>query len=387
MLRFVRLFRSFLKLKWRVKQPSQRNVLLYFKTGADVIAPYFSPEEFQILDLRESEVNLFVALKCLIDRDLSAKNYARHFIKYAQPKLILTFIDNFPPFYLLKDQFPDIHTLLIQNGHRSNRGDMFGLLSIEKLNQQNKCDSMLVFGSSVGAKYLEYIKGNLIIHGSFKNNLTKKVLLIKDTVAYISTYRPNLEHDFIVPGSAPDNPITYYEIISRREQVVLWLAIYCVKHNQNLTIVGKHEQPDLEESYYRKVLKDFKFSFVARSTSTTSYKAIDQAEIVVFTSSTLGYESLARGNKTAAIMLDANLINDEALKFGWPEKLADEGQFWTHQLNETRLTEIMDYLRTVSDSEWNQLRSEVIKNIISYDPDNSQFVTLVNALRASWQFK
>lgn len=385
MIRFVRLFRSFLNLKWRVKPPSQRNVLLYFKTGSEVIAPYFSPEEFQVLDLRESEVNLFIVLKCLVDRDLSATNYAQRFVEFAQPKLILTFIDNFPPFYLLKDQFPNIHTLLVQNGIRSNRGDLFGLLSSQTSSQQNKCDSMFVFGSSVGAKYLEYIKGNLIIHGSFKNNLSKKVSSIKNTVAYISTYRPNLEHDFIVPESALDNPISYHEIISRREQVVLWLANYCVRHNQYLTIIGKHEQPDLEESYYRKVLKDFKFSFVARSTSTTSYTEIDHAEIVVFTSSTLGYESLARGNKTAAIMLDAKIIGAEALKFGWPEKLVDEGQFWTHQLNETRFIEIMDYLRTVSDSEWSQLRSEVIKNIISYDPDNSQFVKLVNALRASWQ--
>ena len=385
MVRFLRLFKSLTKLTWRLTPPLRRDVLLYFKTGADVIAPYFSPGEFQVLDLRESEVNITVAIRCLLTRDLSAQNYARQFIRMAKPKLILTFIDNFPTFYLLKKEFPEIQIWLIQNGIRSDRDDLFDLLKTNYSKQFSQVDKMFVFGSAVGEKYLEYISGEVVVHGSFKNNLVKLERAKKSSVAYISTYRPNQKRSFIVPESRPEAPVTYEQIIDRREKAIVWLAKYCSENELQLTIIGKHENPEQEESYYRTLLKNCGFEFRARRVSTSSYTAIDQSEIVVFTSSTLGYESLARGKKTAALLLDAEIIGVESLKFGWPATLPDEGPFWTHQLSERRLREILDFLRNVEDHDWNQIRTLAIKNVINFDPGNSQFTTAVKSLRQSWQ--
>ncbi|MFM8776756.1 MAG: hypothetical protein ACKOEH_07760, partial [Actinomycetota bacterium] len=134
-----------------------------------MIAPFFDPEEFRILDLRESEVNIFIALKCLAQRDLSAENYAHNYIGLVDPKLIVTFIDNFPPIYQLKDEFPEITVWLIQNGYRSNRGDVFGLLSNENYGQANKVDVMFVFGKAVGEMYRRFMSGELVFLGSLKN--------------------------------------------------------------------------------------------------------------------------------------------------------------------------------------------------------------------------
>jgi len=88
MIRVWRLLKSLARLRWRFKKPKRRNVLLYFNTGAEVISPYFKPNEFQVLDLRESEVNIPIAIRCLLTGNLSAENYARQFIKVAKPKLI-----------------------------------------------------------------------------------------------------------------------------------------------------------------------------------------------------------------------------------------------------------------------------------------------------------
>lgn len=385
MVRVLRLLKLLTKLTWRLTPPPQRDVLLYFKTGADVIAPYFSPREFQILDLRESEVNLAVAIRCILTRDLSAQNYARQFIRMARPKLILTFIDNFPSFYLLKNEFPEIQIWLIQNGVRSDRGDLFGLLKTGYPTQASQVDKMFVFGSAVGEKYLEFISGEVVVHGSFKNNLVPLTQPKKASVAYISTYRPNQVRAFVVPESRPEAPVTYQQVIERREKAIVWLAKYCIETQLGLTIIGKHESPEHEEAYYRSLLKNYDFEFVARRISTSSYMALDKSEIIVFTSSTLGYESLARGKKTAALMLDAEIIDAEALKFGWPAKLPEEGPFWTHQLSEQRLRQIMDFLRTVEDREWDQTRTQAIKDVITFDPGNAQFLTAINSLRQSWQ--
>ena len=387
MIRVWRLLKSLARLRWRFKKPKRRDVLLYFKTGAEVISPYFEPNEFQVLDLRESEVNIPIAIRCLLTGNLSAENYARQFIKVAKPKLILTFIDNFPPYYLLKNEFPGIKVWLIQNGVRSDRGDLFGPLKATSPRSNYIVDKMFVFGTAIGKKYLDYISGETVVHGSFKNNLVSILPPKKNSVAYISTYRPGQKRSFVVPESRPELPITYEQIVTQRERVVLWLAKYCAENNLKLTIVGKDENPQREENYYRSLLKNYKFEFVARRQASSSYEAIDRSEFVVFTSSTLGYESLARGKRTAALMLDAEIIGAEALRFGWPAELQDDGPFWTHQLNEARLREIMDFLCKVDDAEWDEIRTQAIKDVIVFDPGNSKFRESVDQIRQSWQLQ
>ena len=387
MIRVWRLLKSLARLRWRFKKPKRRDVLLYFKTGAEVIAPYFEPNEFQVLDLRESEVNIFIAIKCLLTRDLSSDSYAREFIKAAKPKLILTFIDNFPPYYLLKNKFPKIEIWLIQNGIRSERNDLFDLLKSVSDGENNHVDKMFVFGTAIGRKFLEFISGEIVIHGSFKNNLIPMSPSKKDSVAYVSTFRPSQHLNTVLRESSSEMPVTYGQIISRREKVILWLAEYCIEKQLQLKIVGKDENPKREESYYRSLLQNCKFEFVAREMISSSYEAIDSSEIVVFTSSTLGYESLARGKRTAALMLDAKIIGSEALRFGWPAELQDDGPFWTHQLSEARLREIMDFLREVDDAEWDKIRTQTIKDVIVFNPDNSKFRESVDQIRQSWQLQ
>jgi len=384
MIRAFRLLTTLLKLRWRILPPRKANALLYFVTGSEVIKPYFAKDELQILDLREHEVNISVALLCIFDRDLSAQNYAVRYIKIVEPKLIVTFIDNFPAFFQLKKQFPKIQTMLIQNGIRSERGDLFGKLLEELQLEGNHVDHMFVFGSAVGLIYNKYISGNIIPIGSFKNNLVKLNGTKSRSIAYISTYRPGISGDFIVPDSAPDNPITYEQITVRRETTIIFIAEYCRANNLELIIVGKDEDFVAENLYYQKLLKDYSWTLKPRQSAMNSYGVIDNSEIVVFTSSTLGYEALARGIKTAALLIDAKLLDANALKFGWPVKVNDDGKFWTHQFDEKRFGEILDYLLTVSDADWDKIRSETIREIICYDENNSKFVETLTSLRAEW---
>ena len=379
-----RLLKSLTRLRWRILPPRHKPVLLYFVTGADVIAPYFSSDEFQILDLREHEVNLWVALRCFSDRDLSATNYALRYIQIVKPKLVITFIDNFPAFFQLKNHFPDITTVLIQNGVRVDPGDLFESASeVLRLNN-NFVDKMFVFGSAIGATYAKYTDGEIVPIGSFKNNLVPITKSNKQTVAYISTYRSGIARTTVIPDSLPGFPIQYGQIIDRREQTIIFLANFCKNNNLNLVIIGKDEDFEGEKAYYDKLLKDFSWTIAQRQTTTINYAVVDESEIVVFTSSTLGYESLARGKKTAAFLIDAEIIDSPSIKFGWPISLSDDGKFWTNRLDEVRFEEILDYLLTSSNDDWEKVRGETMHEIINFDPGNSQFVAMVQSLRAYW---
>ena len=384
MKRLWRLLKSLTRLRWRILPPRHKPVLLYFVTGADVIAPYFSSDEFQVLDLREHEVNLWVALQCFFNRDLSAKNYAHIYIRIVKPKLVITFIDNFPPFFQLKNRFPDIQTVFIQNGVRSERGDLFGS-SLESLKLEgNHVDQMFVFGGAVGAIYSKYILGEIVPIGSFKNNLVPITKSNKQTVAYISTYRSGIARTTVIPDSLPGFPIQYGQIIDRREQTVIFLANFCKNNNLSLVIIGKDEDFEGEKAYYGKLLKDFSWTIAQRQTATINYAVVDESEIVVFTSSTLGYESLARGKKTAAFLIDAEIIDSPSIKFGWPVSLSDDGKFWTNRLDEVRFEEILNYLLASSSDDWEKVRAETMREIINFDPGNSKFVAMVQSLRADW---
>lgn len=384
MRRLWRLIKSLTRLRWRILPPRHKPVLLYFVTGQDVIAPYFSSDEFQVLDLREHEVNLWVALWCFSDRDLSAKNYALRYIQIVKPKLVITFIDNFPAFFQLKNHFPDITTVLIQNGVRVDPGDLFESTSEVLGLRNNFVDKMFVFGSAIGATYKKYTEGEIVSIGSFKNNLVPITESKTRTVAYISTFRSGLSRTSVIPDSLPGFPIQYGEIIDRREQTIIFLANFCQKNNLDLVIIGKDEDFEGEKSYYDKLLKDFSWTIAQRQTATINYTVLDESEFVVFTSSTLGYESLARGKKTAAFLIDAEIIDSPSIKFGWPVSLPDDGKFWTNRLDEKRFQEILDYLLTVSNADWDNVRSETIREIISYDENNSQFVETLKSLRAEW---
>ena len=384
MRRLWRLLKSLTRLRWRILPPRHKPVLLYFVTGADVIAPYFTPDEFQVLDLREHEVNLWVALRCFSDRDLSATNYALRYIQIVKPKLVITFIDNFPAFFQLKNHFPDITTVLIQNGVRVDPGDLFESASeVLRLNN-NFVDKMFVFGSAIGATYAKYTDGEIVPIGSFKNNLVPITKSNKQTVAYISTYRSGIARTTVIPDSLPGFPIQYGQIIDRREQTIIFLANFCKNNNLNLVIIGKDEDFEGEKAYYDKLLKDFSWTIAQRQTTTINYAVVDESEIVVFTSSTLGYESLARGKKTAAFLIDAEIIDSPSIKFGWPISLSDDGKFWTNRLDEVRFEEILDYLLTSSNDDWEKVRGETMHEIINFDPGNSQFVAMVQSLRAYW---
>lgn len=384
MRRLWRLLKSLTRLRWRILPPRHKLVLLYFVTGADVIAPYFTSDEFQVLDLRESEVNLWVAMRCLLDRDLSAQNYALIYIKIVKPKLVITFIDNFPAFFQVKNHFPEITTVLIQNGVRVDPRDLFETASEASGSNKNCVDTMFVFGSAIGAIYAKYTDGEIVPIGSFKNNLVAYTKSKTRTVAYISTYRSGLARTTVIPDSLPGFPIQYGEIVDRREQTIIFLANFCKKNDLGLVIIGKDEDFEGEKNYYRGLLKDFSWTISQRRTSTINYGVLDESEFAVFTSSTLGYESLARGKKTAAFLIDAEIIDSPSIKFGWPVSLPDEGKFWTNRLDEKRFTEILDYLVNASSDDWEKVRSETMREIINYDPGNSQFVAMVQAMRASW---
>ena len=84
-----------------------------------------------------------------------------------------------------------------------------------------------------------------------------------------------------------------------------------------------------EHHFYSSIIPNSFFNFITRTSITSSYSYIDQSGIVVGIDSSMVYESIARGTKTAVF---SARVNNFFNPFGWPKSLDDVGPFWANSV-------------------------------------------------------
>ncbi|EKT85646.1 LA_1612 family putative O-antigen biosynthesis protein, partial [Leptospira santarosai] len=157
------------KKKWRF--PKKGILLFYDSVGYDAFESYISCYNPVVLHVRGEILNIPIFLLSVLKGSIGWQGYINTFIHYVSPRLILTFIDNNPKFYKLKELHPNAITMFVQNGFRGEIGDVFGYLNRK---ENYNVDYMLTFGSDIGEKYSQYVKGKFVPIGSFKNNIISK---------------------------------------------------------------------------------------------------------------------------------------------------------------------------------------------------------------------
>ena len=360
--------------------PEQSEILIYDKCGADVLEEYLRSYSVGTLSVRGETINM----PCLLQAMFKIEFWKRHplsaytevFIQAVSPKVIVTFIDNNAGFYTISNRFPKIKTILIQNGLRD---DWLGGSSNSK---KYHVDYMLVFGASIAKYYQKYITGAVVPIGSFKNNkIRQSGNAVDGIVLFISQYRekPNSNVPFFV--STDGMSIYFDQFYSCELQVLNFLSKWCNKNKKYLQICGASlGETGQEEDFYRDILIECDWEYIPKSDPYSSYALVDSAEIVVCIDSTLGHESIGRGKKTAFFSSRGEDLNRVDRKFGWPSELTENGPFWTNERDDEQLQRVMDYLSTVSESEWEQTRKLYTSQIMGFDSGNTCFISLVQQL-------
>lgn len=362
-------------------KPGKAKVLIFDREGSGVLLTYLDPKSVEILDLRGESLNLYVLFKCFLHWKLSPKDYIFQYLACVKPSVALTFIDNNILFYQLKSHQKDLTTVFVQNGVRGEEGCVLGILKKQThCRNRYKVDYMLTFGNTIGKKYSEFIDGKVYPIGSFKNNLhqseTQKRL---KTVLFLSQYEPPPS-----PESSPmfiyeNKPIFWKQFYAAEEFLLPLLQQYCLYNKLELKICQRSADQK-ERIYFRTILGNETAEIIKRTNIYGSYEKVDAAEFVVFIESTLGYEALARGKKTAAFSLRGKLLGAVDRNFGWPAVLPDNGPFWTNHADEREFKRVMDYITTVSDEEWEQTRQRYVPELIEYDPGNTRFLNLMREI-------
>jgi surface carbohydrate biosynthesis protein len=362
----------FMPKKW-LHYPKKSTILICDNTGAENLMPYLVGYSVQVLAVRGEELYLPCVIQAIFSRNfwrgkfLSA--YSAVFIKAVAPKICITNIDNNSSFYLISLQYDNITTIFIQNGVRSIVDDVFDSITENEL---FFVDYMFVHNRHIGLLYKRYIDGCLVVSGSFINNhIASTQVLDCDLVVYISQFRDK-----------PNNNVqSWTECLEAMVSILDFLLDWCPRNGKSLIICGAQDDSKCtEKEFYDKNLKNGDYEYVPRRTFSSSYHMIDRAGIVVTFCSTLGYESIGRRKKTAVFTCSRSKNEDLDRSFGWPAKFPDAGPFWTNYYDIVEFARVMDYLNSVSDSEWGELMAKYADDVMAYDPANSHFTALLEQL-------
>jgi surface carbohydrate biosynthesis protein len=307
-------------------------------------------------------------------------NYSFQYLTCVNPIVALTYIDNNHLFYQLKSHQKDLTTIFVQNGVKGELGDVFGLLKMQThIPNKHHVDYMLTFGNVAGRKYSEYIEGKTISIGSFKNNLHQsKPQKPSKFVLFISQYRSPPQPESRPVVISGNQKISWKQFYSAEEFILPLLQQYCLQNNLKLKIcMCSADQTKEESNYFISLLGNETVELLKRTSIYSGYDNVDAAEFVVFVDSALGYESLARGKKSAAFTLRGESLGSTTCNFGWPADIPDSGPFWTNRADEREFNRVMDYITSVSDEDWEQTRQRYIPELMEYDPGNTRFLKLM----------
>ena len=365
-------FRPYMQTRFIWSWPKQSQVLIYDSVNKEILMEYSNPWSPEILYVRGEQVNMRVLLKSLSRSGRKTYNYVDCFIEKVKPRLIVTLLDNDWHFYTISQRHPEVKTLFLQNGWRVYSG-LFQILD----NLQPEAlrpffvDHMLVFGPALSDKYSGYIKGNCVPVGSIKNNFVRKEKSHqKGVIAFLSQWRKT--PGFNIEGKY----FSHDEFFGQIDRLIIQFLIrYAEQNKKRVMIIPSRDQqsefPDHEKAYFRKILGQ-DLEFLEPEGSFSGYSAVDIAEVVVAVDTTLGYESIARGNKTAIFSIRSTLLNLPDYKYGWPVDFADEGPFWTNNPAPDSFFRILDYLFEVEDEQWQRdLESTNFSSLMSFNPGNT----------------
>ena len=370
----MNLLKKIFKYKYFFSLPSKKKI--YLATSENNLFKKYlklKPKDFYS---NSNSLNLFIILKVILYKKSEKSFFLNYFIQYLKSinaEVIITNYDNNIIFWKLKKYLPDLKVIILQNGIRLKKFDIF-----EKkiLDDNLSCDYFFTFNNTISTKFSKLIKSKFISIGSFQNNgigiLKKRTLYPKKTLLFISEFLEIKDNNFF-----KDCRINIDKWYLPEKKLLPFLFKFCKENNFELKILPRTLEMD-EYNFYLNIFKTKEFIFLDKK-KINSYHEIDKAYINIFISSTLGYEALARKNKVAAF--STRKIRGISGKFGWPSiKNKKDGYFWTNSLDIKKFSKILNNLIKINDKDWIKISRNISNKIMKYDKKNSKLKSILKKM-------
>jgi surface carbohydrate biosynthesis protein len=360
--RIFYLIRILFKAKYIFSFPVSRSILIY-DGNLNPFKKYFSKKS-NVLFTRGEELNIPILLLCLKELNISPINYFSKYIKYSRAKLIITATDNYHTFFILSE-LTNVKTIFIQYGRKKWGDGLFADKNI--LSQRNKIkyfvNYMLVFNKHIKKKYEKFIRGEIFITGSFRNNLNYRKEKKFNEVLFISDYKKIFEKS---------------DLSSNDRHVIAYLYNSCQKKNLKFNILCKSGSVD-EIEYFKKITSN-NVNFIKFNNNNIfqKYKIIRKYKYIFSIWSSLAIEAFAIGARVGFIFFKPKKYFNLAL--GHFESLSLSGPFWTafDNFNVEECKRIFNFVTQSRENRWNNIRKKYSQDFCVFEKSNKTFFNIVN---------
>lgn len=365
---------KFIKAKKVFLKPKKAKYLILDGVNSFIFKKYLNNKNVNVLYTRFENINIYILFKIFLKLRFSFNDYIIEYIKHVSCEKIICFYDNIIFYYKLKNIFPHLKIIIIQNGMRPE------FFFKELKNHNNlKVDYLLTFNENYSKKFRRHIKGKLISIGSFKNNLiVRKNYLNKNFVSYISSGPFTSKNEINIYKNKRISKSIYY---TPERILIPKIYSFCVRHNLILRVISrsKSEGPALiEKEFYDNILGQNKYKFIKAFNFKDAYKLSDSSVININIYSAFGLECLSRGNKTLIFNVRDKITKLKSLKIFWLEKkVPKKGLFWTNEINDSEVNRLMKFALYSKKDEWYQALNIINPILLKYDRDNKIFKKLL----------
>ena len=398
LLRAFKYFRS-TKRVWR--RPPRANLLIIDRGTASPLDEMFAHHTPHIMEIRGESVNMLALLRALPKIHLGAVAYLEAYIDFVKPKLILSRNgDSDTNLWCLKRRKKIKYKVaLVQNGWRP---DNFGAISISNFEKGSmtirpNVDCAMIFGLAQADNHLDKFAKSIIGVGSAKLNEINfsKFPKTRKEIVFISEYR---HQEFL------RNPNFY-----RVDAIVCkYLASFAIRNSVKIHVAGvmpDRERIEAEKCWFGEQLSGSEWQFHEGSKAESSYSLINDAELVVTVDSTMGYESLSLGKKTA-ILCSRKFVRSkgrEALfdlmsektkshtdspdftrginnRFGASFKFDESGFFWSNIESADEFERVLSNGFSASVAEFEQISRPFADRLMVHDYGNTKIRAYVEGV-------
>ena len=365
-LKFLKRFFLLIKSEYIIKKPDKAKILIwdYDKLGFNIVNRVVEKKQISILYKRYEQINIFILFKCLIKLKFNPIEYFNEYVKYVNPKILISFVDNYDTFYKIKSE--NCIKIVVQNALRHGK-DTYGKYFFKK-DKNLKVDFFFGLGKSILKKYEEkiqlkktYALGSIRSNENLiKHNPKKTKFLFISSFRKQSVKRNLLELTLL-------NDLTKY--LGEKNEI---LHILAPKNKINTKTL---------KDFYKANLKFNNWNLIGNNKKDLNfpYRAVDSSKYVIGIDSTLVYESFSRKNKTIFIDVFKEYYkkNYRFHYIGWPNIWKKKGPYWLHyNFNYQELEDFLNNIFKIKKNYWNFLFKKYSKNF-SYNYKNKILLKII----------
>jgi len=388
MKKFLALFRH----QYRIAIPRRKQIVIYPEgKSTEILLTYLDAKKTSVFSPFGNEINVLVLLRMLARGRASRFDYLVSYLKFTKPTLVITTSDNDINFYRLKPIFPEMKTMAIQNGVRGNASkqpneSFFDLLKSKSRSAKLGADFVCTFGTAVQEEYRKHVESQFASIGNLRNNFYDNSLVKEeeDLLVYVSGLSGYPEDSSKTFYFFRDTAISYKDFYAAELHICNLLIDYCQRNNLRIVICGKRSSTDTEErKFYSEGLGAETPDIQSRDETFDSYKLLSRARYIVSLDSTVAYEFMSRGKRSAFVgarlngLLSDNLLATSGFTFGFPANLPQSGPFWSSTLTQSEIDRILNHIQRATDREWAETVAPYTELLMANDPGNVKLQKLI----------